>query len=116
MIEFSMTINNLLPENEPEFIESSTLFLEELQNITLLNVELQKKQEKNTRGFVTILSGILLKAIELGIFAGVYTAIIDFYDRYKNAEVTLKFKNGNTITIKGLTQKEALELIKQNSK
>jgi len=116
MYEVELTIKNLNPNEESEFNNAAQEFVEELQGITDLEVDAKEKRVDNTRGFITLLTGIVVKAIELGVIAGIYTLAKDLYDNYHNAEVELNFKNGNSITLKNLTYEEAVKLIEEHSK
>lgn len=115
MYEVELTIKNLNPTKENQFNNAAQEFVEELQGVSELDVNTKEKKIDNTRGAITLLTGIVVKAIELGVIAGIYTLAKDLYDKYHNAEVELNFKNGNSITLTNLTYDEAVKLIEKHS-
>lgn len=116
MYEVELTIKNLTPSEEAKFNNAAQEFLEQLQSISELEVDTQEEHIDNTRGAIVLLSGIIVKAVELGIIAGIYTLAKDLYEKYHNAEVELNFKNGNSITLKNLTYEQAKKIIEEQSK
>lgn len=116
MYEIEISIKNLSPENDRAFKKAAHSFVEQLQGVNRLTVELAEEKVENSRGVVILLTGIVVKAIELGIVAGIYTFAKDLYEKYKNAEVELSFKDGSKITLKNLTFDEAKEIIENHAK
>lgn len=116
MYEVKIAIKNLSSSNENEFNQAAHSFIEQLQDMNRLEVDLIEEKVENSRGVTILLTGIIVKAIELGVIAGIYTFVKDLYEKYHNAEVELTFKNGSSITLKNLTFEEAKELIKIHGK
>jgi len=116
MITFSISVNSDKDVDSLILNNAIDNLINDIENLSGIIIEKEHIKKKGARGSYFDLSSIIIKAIELGVFAGIYTAILDFYDRFKNSEVTLNFENGSSVVIKGLSQKKALELIKEHSK
>jgi hypothetical protein len=60
----------------------------------------------NARAIVTGLS--------VGAFTAIYALAKDLYDRYATAEVELKFADGSTLKLKGLSYAQAQERMREH--
>jgi hypothetical protein len=114
MYSVEVSVVNLDEANSSEFDIASQAFVEELQSIPDLEVSVQQKQVEGTRGAITLITGIIITGINLGIFSALYTIAKDLYSRYHNSEVQLKFKDGSILVLKSLTQEEAEQKIREH--
>lgn len=116
MISFKISVEEKEELDASQLRLSIAELIENIDNQPGVLIVNNRIPKQGSRGSSYDISSIIIKAIELGVFAGIYTAIMEFYDRFKNAEVTLKFENGNSIVIKGISKKEALDLIEKYSR
>jgi hypothetical protein len=116
MITINLVFESQSSEGSSQINSNVQDCIDELYSLNGLTVESVSETDKSQRGdIVNGITEIVIKGIELGFFAGVYTVLKDLYDRKKNTDVTIKFKNGNSVSIKGLSQEEALKIIEENS-
>lgn len=113
MYQFKIRINDNEQKTSSRYQEGVFNLVSKIKLLNNIEVEVDSNSIQNSRGVSLVMSSLIIKAIELGVIAGIYTAIKEFYDFYHNAEVHLEFENGS-ITIKGLTQEEAVKLIEKH--
>lgn len=97
----------------PSSADSRQLFYElteELDSLKDLKVVIDDATGEGERGVLNQ-PEFWIVISSTGIISGMYLMLKDFYDRYHNCEITLSFPDGSSATIKGLTEKEALEKI-----
>jgi hypothetical protein len=116
MYTLELSVVNEEPSSEKEFKKATDIFLNKLSNLPNLDVKLQTQEVPGTRGFITLLSGIILTGINIGAFSAIYTLYKDLCELYANAEVQLHFDDGSTITLKHLTQQEAEQILNEHLK
>jgi hypothetical protein len=105
--EVIISVENREKGTEQEFAAEASVFLSDLERIDALEVDVPKMSQPGSRGVIEILSAIIVWGSSAGAFKALYTVAHDLLKRYENAEVTLKFKDGSTLKITGLTQAEA---------
>jgi len=103
----TISVENLSGDEDTEFAAAASAFLEKLQGVDELEVEVPQRAEPGTRGLIAILSAIVVWGAKIGAFKAIYTLTRDFLDRYRNAEAVLKFRDGSTLKLKGLSREEA---------
>jgi hypothetical protein len=80
-----------------------------LRSVRDLEAAVPEKAVPGTRGFLEVLSQIVVTGISVGAFTAIYTLAKDLYDRIAAAEVELKFADGSTLKLKGLSNSQAQE-------
>ena len=116
MYTLKISIVNQDASTKKEFEKAANTFLNRLSSVSGLEIKPQTQDVEGTRGAITLLSGIILAGINLGVFSALYTLYKDFCELYANAEVQLHFEDGSTITLKGLTRKEAEQILQEHLK
>jgi hypothetical protein len=103
-------------EGEPsqDFAPAASAFVDALKGIDAFDVDVPQQSTPDSRGFITFLTGIVVAGSKIGAFKGIYTLAKDLFDRSRNAEVELKFKDGSVLKLKGLTQQQAEERIERH--
>lgn len=109
-----LSIINLDKTSSAEFEQAAHSYVENLNNVADLQVDVSKKKVEGTRGDLSIWADIIITAVSTGTFMAIYTLAKDMVTLYANAEVELTFEDGSSIKLKHLTQKEAEDLIKKH--
>jgi hypothetical protein len=97
-----------------EFAEAAHAFVESLKGINGLEVEVPAQAAPGSRGFIAILTAIAVWGSKVVSFKAIYTVAKDLLDKFHNAEVVLKFPDGSTLKLKGLSRAEAESLIEKH--
>jgi hypothetical protein len=114
MYSVEINIVNTDASKSQEFKQAAMQFVEELQTASGLDVRAKTKKVEDTRGELTLLTGIIAYGLSIGAFPAIYTLAKDLYNRYVNAEVVLSFPDGSKLTLKNLSQKEAEQKLKEH--
>jgi hypothetical protein len=101
-------------ELEEDFPSAAAAFVDALKDVDVLDVDVPQQPEPDARGFITLLTGIIVTGSKIGAFKGIYTLAKDLFDRSRTAEVELKFRDGSVLKLKGLTQQQAEERIERH--
>jgi hypothetical protein len=95
--------------NDQAFQKEAAAFITNLRSVRDLEATVPEKAVPGTRGFLEVLSQIVVTGITIGAFTAIYTFAKDLYDRVATAEVELKFADGSTLKLKGLSYSQAQE-------
>jgi hypothetical protein len=105
---YSVALSIAAPEQDNQaFQKAAATFVNDLRSVRDLDAKIPDKAVPGTRGFVELLSQIVVTGISVGAFTAIYTLAKDLYDRYATAEVELKFADGSTLKLKGLSYAQA---------
>ena len=116
MYTVGITIKDLAGTSNQGFERATNIFLENLTSISGLDVDMPKRKIEGTRGDISLITGIIVTGINLGLFSGIYTLAKDLYGWYANAEVELQFEDGSKLTLKHLSYEEAEKIINEHLK
>jgi hypothetical protein len=114
MYSVEINVRNTDDSSVREFEQASGQFIEELKNVSGLDVRTQTQKVENSRGEITLLTDIIAYGVSIGAFSAIYMLAKDLYNRYFKAEVVLTFPDGSTLTLKNLSQKEAEQKMKDH--
>jgi hypothetical protein len=116
--DFSVTVSleNESGSGDEEFAAAANEFLNRLRSVEDLNVQVPETKQPGTRGLIAILTAITVWGAKIGALKAITTIAHDLFSVYRNAEVTLKFKDGSTLKLKGLSRVEAERRIEEHLK
>ena len=100
MSSVKMSVLNLNDSTQKDFEVAANTFLDDLSTINNLELVVPTTEVEGTRGKASTWKGILITAINTGAFMGMYTVSQDFFSYYANAEVTLEFEDGSSVSFK----------------
>lgn len=113
-LQITLSVQNLSGGSESEFVAAANEFVEELKRIHELDVEVPQQTEPGARGLIAILTAIIIWGAKIGAFKALYNLCHDLLNRYHNAEVVLKFQDGSTLKLTGLSREEAERRIEEH--
>ena len=111
MYSVNITIRSADETAGREFEQAAAQFVEELKNVSGLDVHAPTQQVADSKGEMQLLNDIVAYGVQIGAFSAIYLLAKDLYARCFSAEVVLNFPNGSSMTLKNRTQQEAEELI-----
>jgi len=111
MYSVTITVRNADGAADREFEQAAAQFVEELKQVSGLDVHAPTQQVAHSKGEMQLLSDIVAYGVQIGAFSAIYLLAKDLYARYFRAEVVLNFPNGSSMTLKNLTQQEAEQAI-----
>lgn len=105
---YSVIVSIAAPEQDDQaFQKAAATFVNDLRFVRNLDAKVPEKAVPGTRGFFELLSQIVVTGVSVGAFMALYTLAKDLYDRYSTAEVELRFPDGSTLKLKGLSYAKA---------
>lgn len=110
----TLSVVDLSANQNNEFAAAAEQFLQDLATVSQLDVRIEERPEPGTRGLVAVLTSIVVWGASVGAFKALYTIGTDFYERYHNAEIELKFDDGSSVKLKGLTRAAAERAIEEH--
>jgi hypothetical protein len=114
MYVVQITISNQDGAPSREFDSAANIFLDKLSSVSGLEVDIPKEEVEGSRGDISLLTGIIVTGINLGLFSAIYTLGKDLFALYANAEVELQFQDGSKLTLKNLSREEAEKAISEH--
>ena len=109
-----LSIEDPSRKSEGEFAAAASDFLNSLRNVEDLNIEVPQIAKPGTRGFVEVLTAIGIWGAKIGAFKALFNLAQDLFNRYHGAEVILRFHDGSTLKLKGVSRQEAERLIEDH--
>lgn len=116
MNNLKLSILNKQTDNQDEFNSYVTDFIANLSSIDGLQFEIRSTNVEDSRGDLEIWAEIIVSAFSTGVVMGIFSIAKEFLSLYKNADVTLEYPDGSTISFKNLSRSKAESLIAEHHK
>ena len=113
MYSVNITVRNTDNTAGREFEQAAAQFVEELKNVSGLDVQAPTQSVAHSKGEMQLLNDIVAYGVQIGAFSAIYLLAKDLYARCFRAEVVLNFPSGSSMTLKNLTQQEAEQAIEK---
>ncbi|GAK54693.1 hypothetical protein U14_05981 [Candidatus Moduliflexus flocculans] len=114
MYSVNISIRSTDAAASQEFEQAAAQFVEELKNVSGLDVQAPTQKVANSKGELPLLTDIIAYGRSIGAFSAIYTLFKDLTARYFKAEVELKFPDGSSMMLKGLSLQEAEQKMKEH--